>query len=244
MLPAILATLRKRESGSPEGNYSARAKGATASGAYQFIDPTWRNLTQKYGVGSEYPHAYMAPPQVQDEVAKRQVMGLLQQGYGPEAIAKTWYAGNPQGQMSAKAIALNNGLTADQYAANWMRDFAKLSGAGYSNPSQMNTSSGVMAPKDFTPDSSPSTTNQPMLFGSQMPDTTAPVGDPMAQSQQPDYMAQFAKFAGGFGGGGGQEAMPQMQFPQARFEGVQVRPATPVQMASFGRRGRARGLLG
>lgn len=123
----LLATLRKRESG---GDYTIRAPGSSASGGYQFIDPTWQSLTRKFNVGTEYPHAYMAPPQVQDLVAQKQVSGLLNQGYGPEAVAKTWYTGNPMGQMSPAALAANKGLTADKYAANFMRDFSRISGVG------------------------------------------------------------------------------------------------------------------
>lgn len=244
MVPAILATLKQKESG---GNYTIRAKNASASGAYQFTDPTWRSVTRKYGVGTEYPHAYMAPPQVQDEVARRQVTGLLQQGYGPKEVANVWYTGNPQGKLSASAIALNNGLTADRYNSDFMRKFEKNSALGYSNPSQMDTSPGNMDPAGFTPNTSPSEPGLPSLVGSPMPDTSGgAVGDPMAAPQGgPDYMAQFSKLAGsmggGGGGGGGQAPAPQLNWDFSWFRPQGPKQVQPVQVAPFGKR---RGLLG
>ncbi|MFZ4516489.1 MAG: C40 family peptidase [Acidimicrobiia bacterium] len=66
---------REVESGN---NYQATikprpgVKTATASGAYQYIDSTWtapahKEIWSKYG---DYPRAYLAPPAVQDEVAR------------------------------------------------------------------------------------------------------------------------------------------------------------------------------
>ena len=48
------------------GLYKARRHdGGTASGAYQFIDSTWRGLARHLGFG-QYAHAYLAPPALQD----------------------------------------------------------------------------------------------------------------------------------------------------------------------------------
>ena len=55
----ILATIRYLES---RGNYFAPPNKGRASGAYQFIASTWD------GYGG-YPHAYLAPPEIQDERA-------------------------------------------------------------------------------------------------------------------------------------------------------------------------------
>jgi hypothetical protein len=49
------------------GTYKARrSDGGSASGAYQFIDKTWRGLARHLGFG-QYVHAYQAPPAVQDQ---------------------------------------------------------------------------------------------------------------------------------------------------------------------------------
>ena len=47
----VLSTIKEVES---SGNYGAKAKGSSASGAYQFIDDTWQRSTKKFGIGTEY----------------------------------------------------------------------------------------------------------------------------------------------------------------------------------------------
>ena len=64
----ILATIRQLESGWPLRR-SGRT-GPNASGAYQFIPSTWNN----YG---GYAEAYLAPPEVQDERARADVLRFL-----------------------------------------------------------------------------------------------------------------------------------------------------------------------
>jgi hypothetical protein len=64
---ADLAAIVKRfESG---GDYGAQNPHTTASGAYQFINPTWRSYAGQIGVDTgQYPTAGSAPPEVQDAV--------------------------------------------------------------------------------------------------------------------------------------------------------------------------------
>ena len=61
----FLACVRRHESG---GNYQAENPTSTASGAYQFLDSSWRTLSARAGYGG-YGHAASAPPAVQDAVA-------------------------------------------------------------------------------------------------------------------------------------------------------------------------------
>ena len=114
----ILATIRTKESG---GNYGAQNPGGSASGAYQFIDSTWQSLTQKYGIGTEYSKAKDAPPAVQDAVAAAYVQDILQKnGNDVSKVPLVWYTGNAAGNISASALAANNGLTPQAYQADWM----------------------------------------------------------------------------------------------------------------------------
>lgn len=117
----ILATIRTRESG---GNYGAQNPGGSASGAYQFIDSTWNALTAKYGIGTEYSKAKLAPPEIQDAVAAKYVQEILAQAGGDVTkVPLAWYTGNIRGQISASAIAANGGLTPQQYQAKWLETY-------------------------------------------------------------------------------------------------------------------------
>jgi len=61
----FLACVRRHESG---GNYTAKNPNSTASGAYQFLDSTWRTMSARAG-HSGWGSARHAPPHVQDAVA-------------------------------------------------------------------------------------------------------------------------------------------------------------------------------
>jgi hypothetical protein len=61
----FLACVRRHESG---GNYQAKNPVSTASGAYQYLDSTWRTMSARAG-HSGYGSARSAPPWVQDAVA-------------------------------------------------------------------------------------------------------------------------------------------------------------------------------
>jgi len=142
----ILATIRQKESGNNYGikNY-AWNQGQTASGAYQFTKPTWQSLTKKYGIGTEYEFAKDAPPNIQDEVARRYVKEILKEAGGDVSkVPLKWYTGNIKGEMSAKALAINKGNTAQAYQASWMKEFNKKG-------SQIAESSSSLAMASRTP---------------------------------------------------------------------------------------------
>lgn len=104
-LADLLASIRGRESVGtarqlgispyslpPTANYDF--PNSHASGAYQFQPGTWRALTQKFGIGTQYSEAYQAPPEIQDAVA-----GRAAQTYNPNS-SFLWGASAPSGGYS------------------------------------------------------------------------------------------------------------------------------------------------
>lgn len=141
----ILATIRTRESG---GNYGIPhpigMPNQTASGAYAFTNESWRSLTKKYGIGTEYSSAYMAPPPIQDAVAAKFVQEILKEANGDVSkVPLKWYTGNIRGEISAKALAINGGMTPAAYQKKWMETYTGGQYAGSSYDSQGATASGT-----------------------------------------------------------------------------------------------------
>jgi hypothetical protein len=124
----IRKTIRDKES---PGSYSkpsfAEGKGSSASGGYQFTDSTWKTQAKKIGVDTEmFPRAMMAPPEIQDAVAKNYIKEILVKVKGDVSkVPNVWYTGNPEGKMSGQALAVNRGLTAESYQASWMQKYNK-----------------------------------------------------------------------------------------------------------------------
>lgn len=94
-----LALIKQRESGGDYGimNYVARAdpsaiaRGATASGAYQIVDSTWREGMQLAGLDpSKYAHAKDAPPGVQDQVASALYDKYGTRPWDPSKFGANW----------------------------------------------------------------------------------------------------------------------------------------------------------
>lgn len=120
MVEWVLQTIRTRESG---GNYRARNPSGSASGAYQFIDSTWRNLG-----GTRYaPTAAQASRAQQDEIARRYVMDIYRR-YGTwEAVPMVWYVGHVPQNLDY-VPGRGNRLTVRQYRDEWMAALRQISG--------------------------------------------------------------------------------------------------------------------
>lgn len=117
----VLATIRTLESG---GDYTIKAHGSTASGAYQFLDSSWD------GYGG-YEHASDAPPEVQDAKAASNVAAILDRNGGNvSAVPVVWYIGHVPAADSAEwdrvpAPDAGNRLTPRQYQTRWMNEYER-----------------------------------------------------------------------------------------------------------------------
>lgn len=110
-----LATIRYLES---RGDYTAEAANSTASGAYQFVDGTWNN----YG---GYPHASMAPPEVQDARARTDVMSVLATHGDVSFVPLIWYLPSTVTNPALLDIVpAGNVFTPREYQARWLERYA------------------------------------------------------------------------------------------------------------------------
>lgn len=115
----ILATIRTLESG---GDYTAQARGSSASGAYQFIDSTWGHF-------GGYPRAWQAPPEVQDARAAEHVRSILDAHDGDlTAVPVVWYLGhlpaaNSPSWDQVPVPGAGNVLTPRQYQQRWLTEY-------------------------------------------------------------------------------------------------------------------------
>ena len=119
----ILETIKARES---RGDYTIQNKTSSASGAYQFIDSTWKSRAQAAGVDTKmYPRAKDAPPEIQDKVADKYVSDILKQvNNDVSKVPVVWYTGNPQGKNSSVSPE-----QLQQYVAGWMKEYSKHGGS-------------------------------------------------------------------------------------------------------------------
>jgi len=126
----IMARIRALESG---GNYKAANSESSARGAYQFVRGTWQGLTRRYGIGTQYAEAHLAPPHIQDEVARRYIEQILaSNGGNVEAVPATWYVGkyDPNNLDYIPAPNSGNTVTVRQYIDKWFGSSAAAQAAG------------------------------------------------------------------------------------------------------------------
>lgn len=96
----LAKAIRQSESG---GNFAAKGKSGEY-GAYQFTEPTWQNLSKKYGVNASLDQA---TPDQQNEVAYKQIKEWKDKGYNVGQIASMWNAG--AGEPDAYTGKFSNG---------------------------------------------------------------------------------------------------------------------------------------
>lgn len=148
MVNNILRTIKGGESGGKYGITSfAEGKGSTASGGYQFADPTWREWAHRTGgEAAKYSRAKDAPPQIQDAVARNYVADILRRNNNqPSAVFREWYAG-PKGYLTPQELAVNKGLTVDKYLENRMASYNKIA-SGQSGPEKIESGQTPQTPQ-------------------------------------------------------------------------------------------------
>lgn len=146
----ILATIRHLESGA---RYDIGPNAAEASGAYQYIPSTWQNE-------GGYPHAYLAPPAVQDARARADVERLLARWNNDVSmIPVLWYypkaANDPLWMDRVPNPSGGNRLTVREYQTLWLATYtatraavaAQLGGSG--SPSDAAGAAAPLAPIDI-----------------------------------------------------------------------------------------------
>lgn len=139
-LEVFMASIRRLESGSFEGNYTIHGPVnpgglGTAKGAYQIIDSTWNN----YG---GYPNASSAPPAIQDRWAREQFTRNFNQYGNWEDVASVHFTGRPGfqggGDVTGTSPTEYRDIINGHYfgALDWVRE------TGGTPPSQTNTGGG------------------------------------------------------------------------------------------------------
>ena len=111
----ILLTIRLIESSE---RYGVTPNKGNASGAYQYIPSTWNNY-------QGYPHAYLAPPAVQDERALLDVQAILERWKGDVSMVPViWYfpraATIPALMDEVPLPSAGNRLTVREYQHRWL----------------------------------------------------------------------------------------------------------------------------
>jgi murein DD-endopeptidase MepM/ murein hydrolase activator NlpD len=170
-LDVILSTIRTIETG---GNYTTTIASSSASGAYAFLDTTWRRHATGVGIdANQYPRAYQAPPELQDRTAAAFVAEILDShNRRVEAVPVVWYLGHepPSGSPQWDTVpAPGNTLTPRQYQTKWIAQYHKQLQRNTTDTSLDNTAG------DSTPDTLSSTQPQPTSCTSEHVD--APPGD-------------------------------------------------------------------
>ena len=119
----ILRTIRLMESGE---RYGLAPNQGNASGAYQYIASTWNNF-------GGYPHAYLAPPAVQDQRARLDVQAVLDRWMGDVSMVPViWYypvaATTPSLLDLVPMPNMGNRLTVREYQSRWLDMLAFVTG--------------------------------------------------------------------------------------------------------------------
>jgi hypothetical protein len=136
-LNQLLAAIRREESGSYNGNYSAHNPGG-AMGAYQIMPanlPEWSREALGYSVSVA---TFMANPAIQDMIAQY-IIGGYYNKYGAAGAAAMWFSGQPNPNSSAS----DGNTTVKGYVANVLSYGSSYGGSSNGSGGSVTTPAAV-----------------------------------------------------------------------------------------------------
>lgn len=137
-----------------ESNKDPNARGASGEfGYYQFMPDTWASTTRKF-LGREVP-VQQATPELQNEVAYKQIKEWKDAGYNPGQIASMWNAGpgKPNAYIEGNAGTNEYGVNFDtkKYAENVAKTYQEIKSGSSLAPTSHAEENIVMEPQQDKP---------------------------------------------------------------------------------------------
>lgn len=128
MIDRILKTLAFRES---SGNPKAENPGSSASGKYQYLDGTWKNVSAEYQEARKYARAKDAPEPIQDAVAYIEYSKKVKTYNGDlfKIALSHFYPAAISDPSKLDSQIGTNTITPRQYADRFVRDYNDNIGA-------------------------------------------------------------------------------------------------------------------
>lgn len=134
----LAIAIRQTETG---GDFNAQGKSGEW-GAYQFTQPTWQKLNQKYGTNYQFTQA---TPEQQNELAYKQIKEWKDAGYNVGQVASMWNAGEdkPNAYLEGNKGVNKYGVKYDtaQYANSIATAYQTLKTGGQAGMDTNNPSS-------------------------------------------------------------------------------------------------------
>jgi hypothetical protein len=169
--------------------YSAQptpGNGSTASGAYQFLDGTWKSHQP---AGSNYARAYLAPPEIQDMAAKKMVENILVKT-SIDNVGPSWLYGSvPKGAAWDAKQGVNP--SPREYQSVWMKVYNQIVAIAYSGNGEPATQNQAVASPSTSPSVSPSVSPSTETSTSVSPAPVAPTGVSFKDKARPEDVVQI-----------------------------------------------------
>lgn len=239
-LEKLMAVIRRQESGSFAGDYTAdlaakkRKKGErhdTASGAYQYNNRTWQGVLKNElnmpQVLKQYPRAVSAPKEVQDQITRARFEKWRAAGYTDQQIILSHFTGNKEGKLSASAQKGNP--TPAQYRAQMASHVAEYDKTY--QPQQQPAKTDVAASGPITTQPAPQNESMASKLAAPLKGLLGPTSA-AAEAVKAEPVPEAPKGEVSFAPAGMDENFfrNQQPAPQPRTELPPDRPQSPITM--------------